>query len=284
MSTLTRMAPRILGWLACGALFATAVAAGEPGPAQQPEDIFAESHRRLSRMADEALARVRTRQTSILEAGPDNLPTAPATTRTNSIAEERLQSYALRYWRGRTEDLREAIKRLKAFQVLLEPILLAEEVPPELIAVVLVESAARVEAVSPRGARGLWQFMPATAERYGLRVNAWRDERLDPILSTRAAARYLRDLYRQFGAWELALAAYNAGERAVLEAMGRAGTADFWTIYEQRFLPTETQTYVPAVLAAQGLLEPLEQRPAGAQVSSQITRAGKTFAQGTLDD
>ena len=92
--------------------------------------------------------------------------------------------------------------------------------------------------------------MPATARRYGLRVDGVRDDRLDADKSTRAAARYLRDLYVQFQDWPLVLAAYNAGEESVQKAMDRHGRPNFWSLSEKKLLPLETRTYVPAVLNA----------------------------------
>jgi soluble lytic murein transglycosylase-like protein len=146
-----------------------------------------------------------------------------------------------------------AATRVEQLRPLVEPILRSEGIPPEMIAVLLVESAGNPLALSPKGARGLWQFMPETARRYGLRVDGERDERLDLVLSTRAAARYLRDLYRRFGDWPLALAAYNAGAVQVERAVARAGEADFWRLSAQRLLPQETRAYVPAVLGAMAL-------------------------------
>lgn len=108
--------------------------------------------------------------------------------------------------------------------------------------------------MSPKQARGLWQFIPATAERYGLTMSAQVDERVHLDHSTRAAARYLRDLFRQFGDWRLALAAYNAGEGAVSRAIAKARTTDFSAISAKRLLPAETRAYVPAVLNAIELL------------------------------
>ncbi|MBI2956796.1 MAG: lytic transglycosylase domain-containing protein [Acidobacteria bacterium] len=124
----------------------------------------------------------------------------------------------------------------------------AEGVPAELVAVGWVESRFNAAAVSPKGARGIWQLMPATARQYGLVVTPQRDERTDLERSTRAAARYLADLYARFGDWPLALAAYNAGPERVEAALGRGRSRDFSAL--RPWLPVETRLYVPAVLAA----------------------------------
>jgi membrane-bound lytic murein transglycosylase D len=92
--------------------------------------------------------------------------------------------------------------------------------------------------------------MPDTARRYGLSVSSARDERLEITKSTRAAARYMRDLYQQFGDWQLVFAAYNAGAHAIDQAIARVGERNFAAI--QRVLPSETRNYVPAILAAMG--------------------------------
>jgi len=147
-----------------------------------------------------------------------------------------------------------ALRRVDQLRPLLIPILDDEGIPREIAAVVVVESGGRSNALSPKGALGLWQLMPATARRYGLVVTPSRDERLDIVKSTVGAARYLRDLYQQFGSWPLALAAYNAGEEALQRAVERAGTRDFVQISSLRLLPQETRNYVPAVLSAMQLL------------------------------
>ena len=146
--------------------------------------------------------------------------------------------------------LRAALGRVRDLRPIIEPILRQEGIPPELTAVVLVESGGQPMAISSKGARGLWQLMPDTARRYGLVVTADQDERLDVVKSTHAAARYLRDLYTQFGHWELALAAYNAGEQLVHSMLQRSGGVGYQALSRGRRLPDETRSYVPAVLAA----------------------------------
>ena len=145
-------------------------------------------------------------------------------------------------------QLEKSVERLRALRPVLEPILQEEGVPPEVSSLVLVESGAVPTALSPKGARGVWQFMPDTARRYGLTVATDRDERLDIYKSTHAAARYLHELYAQFGDWSLVFAAYNSGEQTVQHAIDRSGTTDFSQL--NRLLPAETRSYVPAVWAA----------------------------------
>jgi soluble lytic murein transglycosylase-like protein len=150
--------------------------------------------------------------------------------------------------------LRPALARYSAYRESLTRILREENLPPELLAVALVESGFNPLALSRKGARGIWQFMPATAERYGLLVQPGADHRIHPEHSTRAAARYLRDLYRQFGDWKLALAAYNWGEDKVQRVINRTGVRDFDELTRRGLLPIETRKYVPAVLAVWGQL------------------------------
>lgn len=144
--------------------------------------------------------------------------------------------------------VRAAVQRVQQLQPTIEPILREEGVSGELSVVILVKSDGLTTALSSKGALGLWQFMPDTARRYGLVVSPRRDDRLNIVKSTRAAARYLRDLYQEFGDWQLAFAAYNAGEKAVGHAMDRAGDRSFLAI--ESALPAETRTYVPTILSA----------------------------------
>lgn len=121
--------------------------------------------------------------------------------------------------------------------------------PLELKYLPVIESALNPKATSHAGAAGLWQFMLATGKQYGLEVNSLVDERRDPVKASYAAARYLKDLFKIYGDWNLVIAAYNCGPETINKAMHRAGgEKDYWTIY--RYLPRETQGYVPAFIAA----------------------------------
>ena len=123
------------------------------------------------------------------------------------------------------------------------------QLPLELKYLPIIESALNPTAVSHAGATGLWQFMLATGRAYGLEVTSLSDDRRDPVKSSMAAARYLRDLYQLFGDWNLVIAAYNCGPENINRAIRRSGgKRDYWEIYP--YLPKETRGYVPAFIAA----------------------------------
>lgn len=125
-----------------------------------------------------------------------------------------------------------------------------EGVPESLVYLAIVESAFNPQAVSRARAVGMWQFIPGTAQRYGLTVDFWEDQRKDPEMSARAAARYLKDLHGMFGDWQLSLAAYNTGEGRIQRYVNRQPDADFWDMRSGRSLHRETREYVPAIIAA----------------------------------
>lgn len=121
--------------------------------------------------------------------------------------------------------------------------------PEELKAMAVIESALNPTAVSRAGAKGMWQFMYSTAKSYGLHIDSFVDERFDPVKSADAAARYLQDAYEIFGDWNLAIASYNCGAGNVNKAIRRSGgSRAFWDIYP--YLPRETRGYVPAFVGA----------------------------------
>ncbi|HEX7880870.1 MAG TPA: LysM peptidoglycan-binding domain-containing protein, partial [Candidatus Eisenbacteria bacterium] len=142
------------------------------------------------------------------------------------------------------------IYRSGAYRPLMEQILKEEGVPVELIAMVFIESGFSLVAKSRASAVGPWQFIRETGKRYGLTINNHRDERRDFVLATRAAARYLRDLYGYFGDWKLAMAAYNCGEGRVFRQISKQGTNDFYALD----LPRETEDYVPEIHAALAII------------------------------
>ena len=120
--------------------------------------------------------------------------------------------------------------------------------PMELKYLCIIESAMNPIAISRAGAAGMWQFMYSTARHYGLQVDSYVDERLDPFKEVDAAARLLRDNYNIFGDWSLAISAYNCGPGNVNKAINRAGSKEFWDVYQ--YLPQETRGYVPALVGA----------------------------------
>lgn len=123
------------------------------------------------------------------------------------------------------------------------------DMPEELKAMAVIESALNPTAVSRAGAKGMWQFMYSTAKIYGLHIDSFVDERLDPVKSAEAAARYLKDSYEIFGDWNLAIASYNCGAGNVNKAIRRSGgKRAFWDIWP--YLPRETRGYVPAFVGA----------------------------------
>ena len=166
----------------------------------------------------------------------------------NDVVKDRIQLYV-----GKQRELTARILSMAQYYFpFIEEELLKADLPVELRAVPIIESALIPTATSRAGAVGLWQFMPTTGKSYGLEINSLVDERRDPVRATQAAVRYLRDLYNLYGDWTLAIAAYNCGPGNVNKAIARAGGAEknnsFWDIYY--YLPVETRGYVPAFIGA----------------------------------
>jgi len=121
--------------------------------------------------------------------------------------------------------------------------------PRDLIFLAMAESGFQNHAKSHARAVGPWQFIAPTGKKFGLKINWYVDERKDPIKSTIAASTYLRDLHNMFNSWELAAAAYNAGEGKISRAVRKYASDDFWKISKNRFLKSETRNYVPKIMA-----------------------------------
>jgi membrane-bound lytic murein transglycosylase D len=151
------------------------------------------------------------------------------------------------------------LQRAEPYLPYVRAVLASYNLPPDLIALPFIESGYSNAAYSPVGAGGMWQFMPYTARRFGLTVDWWVDERRDPYKATVAAAKYLTKLYQMFGDWNLALAAYNAGEGKISRVMASSGQCDFFDIAKDpKLLKEETRHYVPKFLAVLKIFQNLD--------------------------
>ncbi len=160
------------------------------------------------------------------------------------------KNYVARYLNTKYGTINRIMSLSQYYFPFIEEELIKSGLPVELRAMPIIESALSATAISRAGAAGLWQFMPTTGKSYGLEVNTLVDERCDPLLATKAACRFLQDLYALYDDWTLAIAAYNCGPGNVNKALARAGLKEgtFWDIYY--YLPRETRGYVPAFIGA----------------------------------
>ncbi len=156
----------------------------------------------------------------------------------------------IHYFSGRGRNtLISGLRRAGRYRPLIQRVLDEEGVPQELIHLAQAESGFLPRAVSRKAAAGMWQFVAWRGHEYGLNQTRYTDDRLDPELATRAAARHLRDLYQKFGDWYLAMAAYDCGPVVIERAVERTGYADFFELRAHGVLPRETTNYVPIILA-----------------------------------
>jgi membrane-bound lytic murein transglycosylase D len=143
------------------------------------------------------------------------------------------------------------LNRFEKVRPRMEVILEEQGIPRDLVYLAFIESGGNPNALSPSGAGGYWQFLPGTARLYGLKIDRWVDERKDLEKSTRAAAKYLKELNKMFGDWLLACAAYNAGEMAIDRIMKKnSDVKTFWDISPDMIYKYETIAFVPKILAA----------------------------------
>jgi membrane-bound lytic murein transglycosylase D len=170
------------------------------------------------------------------------------------VDNERVDYWVKRFTSDQRTSFETYLDRMTSFAPLIESKLDERGMPHDLLYLAMIESGFNPVATSPANAKGLWQFIAATAERYGLTVNHKVDDRVDPARSTDAALSYLSDLYDRFGSWYLAAAAYNTGENRVARVMRdvtgseRGSEEDFFAI--SALLPKETRDYVPRLVAA----------------------------------
>ena len=159
-----------------------------------------------------------------------------------------VKNYIIKYSEKMPSSIGKILGLCEYYMPIFQEIFSQYDMPEELRAMAVIESAMNPLAVSRVGAKGMWQFMYSTAKNYGLHIDSFVDERLDPIKSAHAAAQYLQDAYDIFGDWNLAIAAYNCGAGNVNKAIRRSGSRAFWDIWP--YLPRETRGYVPAFVGA----------------------------------
>lgn len=159
--------------------------------------------------------------------------------------------YFIRYFQTRNKrHFKKWIERSKTYIPYIRKILREHNMPEDLVFVSMIESGFSSKAYSRAGAVGPWQFMKETGKIYGLKINWWIDERRDLDKSTLAAIKYLKHLYKKFGDWYLAIAAYNAGEGKISRAIKRYNTRDYWELCRYRYIRAETKNYIPKMIAA----------------------------------
>ncbi len=168
----------------------------------------------------------------------------------NEIALEAVQKNVSLFSGKIRERFSVYLSRSGKYIEMMKKILRENDVPEEIVFLPLIESGFNPNAYSHARAAGYWQFISSTAKRYGLVIDWWKDERRDPVKSTVAAANYLKDLYGMFGSWNLAMAAYNAGEGKILRALNKTKTDDYWSLLNTKYIKNETKDYVPKFIAA----------------------------------
>ncbi|MDT8448325.1 MAG: transglycosylase SLT domain-containing protein [bacterium] len=175
-----------------------------------------------------------------------------------TYSNKKIEAFIHMYTHRKRDVFEEAIQRSAVYLPMIQRIFKEEGLPANLAFLAVVESNFNPTARSHANALGLWQFMSYTGRTYGLSNSWWHDERFDPEKSTHAAAKYLKALYKEFGEWELALAAYNSGSGRVRGAIRRAKRLGLDTDYWSLKLPRETRGYVPTFFAANILFSNLE--------------------------
>ena len=223
---------------------------GNSGTPQQPEPQIGFRDQSLSRTPLDELSKLvlNSEETNV---SPDDvlaLEQAKQNINFPFTINPLIQQY-INYYQGRGRSTMESgLRRSGQYMKLARQIFKEEGVPVDITWLAQVESAWKVKAVSWASASGLWQFVPGTGRRFGLRQTAWIDERNSFEQATRASAKYLKFLANRYnGNWELAMGAYNTGEGNIDRGISRAGTANFWLVYP--YIAQETRNYVPNILA-----------------------------------
>jgi len=198
----------------------------------------------------------KTEPAPVIEAAPEPKPAAAPEIvpyKSNPVAVKAVEKNTALFAERIRERFSIWLSRSGKYLELMKEILKNKNIPEDIVFLSLIESGFNPYAYSVARAAGPWQFISSTAKRYGLVIDWWRDERRDPIKSTTAAAEYLKDLYEMFGSWNLAMAAYNAGEGKILKALKRSKSDDYWPLLNTRHIKNETKNYVPRFIAASNI-------------------------------
>ncbi len=186
---------------------------------------------------------------TVLNSGSLIRPRSGSISFSSSLHEKHVRTHMQRLLTKGKGYLQTSFTKSQKYMPMIRKEFAIQGIPLELAYLAIIESGFNTQALSHAGARGIWQFIPSTAKLYGLEVSSSRDDRTDPFKSTRAAAMYLKKLYKQFGDWPLALAAYNCGEYRVAQALKKHNAKTFWDLLYYDALPKETQVYVPSIIA-----------------------------------
>ncbi len=234
-------------WVTLALALCAAACATAPPPRERSHPVLASEAVEFRAALENAYQKIAARQRLPVDAPKVEVEAAASI----PIPEHQSIRGALTYFTTDLKaDIQQSLSRSGAYMKLIDRVLDEFKLPKALAYLPVIESAYLPTLTSRAGAHGLWQFMPETAREYGLRVDWWVDERADPDLSTRAAAAYLKDLYREFHDWPLALAAYNAGSHRIHRALDETGTSTFWDLLERAAIPRETRGYVPTFFAS----------------------------------
>ncbi len=157
----------------------------------------------------------------------------------------------IKYFQGRgSKWFGRWLERSARYLPMMQTVLKERGLPQDLAYIAMIESGFSAHATSHAAAVGYWQFIGTTADRYGLQVNWWIDERRDFSKSTHAASRYLGDLYKMFGSWYLTAAAYNMGEGRLSRLIKKHNSTNFWVLSKKPDFPSETRDYIPKLISA----------------------------------
>jgi soluble lytic murein transglycosylase-like protein len=163
---------------------------------------------------------------------------------------KQVKAYLVYFSTERKGGIKKYLARSTRYLPMIREVFQEYGLPEDLAYLAMIESGFNPYAYSHAHAGGMWQFIQGTGRRYGLAINNYVDERRDPVKATHAAAKYLTDLYKQFGSWYLAAASYNCGEGRVQREIQSSNHKNFWELSDNQRLPTETKNYVPQMIAA----------------------------------